>query len=142
MKILIADASGALEAPALSSALAAGGHDTRLVRDGIEALRTARSWSPELLLSAVHLPRMDGLALTAALRALGGSGAPAIVLLGPERDHLARSRGRELGIAAYLPLPLDMAGLLRVVWRVDRAGIEPAPPQRRRGIPGARRRVG
>lgn len=142
MNILIADAGGALEAVDLSRALAAGGHELRLVRDGIEALRAARAWSPELVLSAVHLPRMDGLALTAALRALGGSGAPAIVLLGPEVDHHSRTRGRELGVAAYLPLPLDVAALLRVVWRVERAGLEPAPPQRRRGIPGARRRVG
>lgn len=142
MKILIADHGGALEAAELSMVLAAGGHEVQVAQDGLQALRTARAWSPDLLLAPVHLPRMDGLALTAALRALGGGGAPAVVLLGPDGDHHTRSRGRALGVAAYLPLPLQPAALLQVVWRVERAALGPPAPQRRRGIPGARRRAG
>lgn len=142
MKILLADASESLRSAGLSLVLAADGHDVRLSRDGIEALRTARSWAPELVVATVHLPRMDGLALVAALRALAGRSAPAVVLAGPEGDHHARSRGWELGVDAYLTLPLELPALLQRVWRVERASLGPPAPQRRRGIPGARRRTG
>jgi len=140
MKILMTDPSGALAEAEVAAALAAGGHEVQIVRDGIVALRVARAWSPELVLASVHLPRMDGLALTAALQALAGRAAPAIALLGPERDAHARTRGRALGVTAYVPLPLEVAALLQVVWRVERAALAPEPPRRRRGIPGARRR--
>ena len=115
--------------------------EVQAVRDGVDALRLARAWSPALVLAAVGLPRMDGLALTAALGALGAHPATAIVLVGLEDDFHARSRGRELGIAAYLPLPLDPAALLRAVWRVERAAQAGGPPPRRRGL-GGRRRAG
>jgi len=140
MKILLADGAEALGAE-LSGLLAAGGHEVQTVRDGVSALRVARAWSPELVLAEVHLPRMDGLALTAALGALGAHPASAVVLVGLEDDFHARSRGRELGIAAYLPVPLDAAALLQAVWRVERAAQAGAPPPRRRGL-GGRRRAG
>lgn len=142
MKILIADSAGLLQAVELSYVLAAGGHEVQIVHDGIRALRVSRAWSPDLLLATVHLPRMDGLALTAALRALGGAGAPAVVLCGPDADHHGRARGRELGVVTYLALPLRITALLQVVWKVERASLGPAAPQRRRGIPGARRKAG
>jgi DNA-binding response OmpR family regulator len=140
MKILLADDSGALGAE-LSAVLGAGGHEVQLAQDGVTALRAARAWSPALVLAAVDLPRMDGLALTAALGVLGGERPPVVVLCGRPADFHARSRGRTLGVAAYLPLPLDVSALLRVVWRAEKAPEEAAPPPRRRGIPGARRRV-
>lgn len=142
MKILFADPSDALQAADLSAPLVAGGHEVQLVRDGLQALRTARAWSPDLVVATVHLPRMDGLALTAALRALAGRSAPAVILAGPASDHHARTRGRELGTVGYLPLPLELPTLLQWVWRVERAALGTAAPQRRRGIPGARRRTG
>lgn len=142
MRILIVDHSGLLQGAELSAVLGAGGHEVRLVRDGIDALRVARAWPAELVVASVHQPRMDGLALVAALRALGGAAAPEVVLCGPEQHHHARARARELGAAAYLTLPLQPTPLLQVLWRLEQAARAPAPPQRRRGIPGARRKAG
>jgi CheY-like chemotaxis protein len=126
MKIVIADHSGLQRGTDLSAVLAAGGHEVQFVHDGIEALRVARAWPAELVVASVHQPRMDGLALIAALRALGGTGLPAMVLCGPDDDHHARSRARELGVNTYLPLPVQITPLLQVLWRVERAARGPA----------------
>ena len=123
MKILTVDHAGLLQGAGVPAALAADGHEVRPVLDGIQGLREARAWSPDVVLASVHQPRMDGLALTAALHALHGAAAPAVVLLGPDADLHARTRGRELGITAYLPLPLQLASLLQVLSRVERAAL-------------------
>jgi CheY-like chemotaxis protein len=140
MRILIADHTSALAdlGPELSSA----GHDIRVAADGLAALRLARSWPPDLVLAAVDLARMDGLALAAALRALGLVGADGLALAGPDGDVHARTRAQQLGLGTYLALPVDPMELVRVVWRAgcDAEGRADARPQRARAE--RRRRTG
>ena len=44
-------------------------HDLRTVGSGAEALATMRGWPPDILLTDVAMPEMDGLDLAAAVRA-------------------------------------------------------------------------
>jgi two-component system chemotaxis response regulator CheY len=140
MNIVLADHTGLLRGADVPAALGAGGHQVQLVHDGIAALRAARAWPADLVIAAVHQPRLDGLALLAALRALGGAASPAVVLTGPEADAHARTRAQELGAAAYLDLPQQGGALLQVVERVERGALGPAAQRRR--SPGGRRTAG
>ena len=141
MKILVADDSGAL-APACRLALAGMDHELRLVGDGLEALRCARAWTPDVVLAQVQLKRMDGLALTAALHAVGLLRPTAVMLVGTASDAHAHTRSRELGVAAHLASPLGAAELRRELERLqqpERWGAAGLPVKRRRGVTGARR---
>jgi two-component system response regulator MprA len=134
MKILVADQTGDL-APACIIFLAYWGHEVAVVGDGLQALRKARSWQPDLVVAPVALDRMDGLTLAAALRAAGKSCPAAVALAGPRDDDAARERALALGAVAYLETPLAVVALANAVARVEEARRRPAPGSatRRRG---------
>ncbi len=67
-RILAADDDPAIRA-SLGVALAAFGYSAVLVNDGAAALRAARADPPDLILLDYMMPRMDGLAVLAALQA-------------------------------------------------------------------------
>lgn len=136
MRVLVADDSGALAATAIVF-LAWWGHDVEVVHDGIEALRRARAWPADVVLTRARLERMDGLSLLAALRAGGGLAAPAVLLVGSGEDASARARAAQLGAAGFLPTPLVVADLARLLDRLREARApgaagRQAPPPRRR----------
>jgi two-component system response regulator MprA len=135
MKILVADRAGDL-APACIIFLAYWGHEVAVVRDGLEALRKARSWKPDLVVAPVDLDRMDGLTLAAALRAAGKSCPAEIALAGPRDDVAARKRALELGAVAYLETPLAVVALANAVSRVEEARRRPVAARTlsRRGV--------
>jgi CheY-like chemotaxis protein len=60
LKILIADDEHTI-ADTLAIILRKGGFDTVAVYDGKEAVEKARTWKPDLLLSDVMMPRMNGI---------------------------------------------------------------------------------
>jgi two-component system chemotaxis sensor kinase CheA len=84
------------------SILEAAGFEVVVATDGQEALRVLEERGADLVLSDVEMPRMDGLALTEAIRASRRfERLPVILLtgLGSERD---KARGLEVGADAYL----------------------------------------
>ena len=84
------------------SILEAAGFEVMVAVDGQDALRIIDEHGADLVLSDVEMPRMDGLALTAAIRASRKHARLPVVLmtgLGSERD---KARGLEAGADAYL----------------------------------------
>jgi two-component system chemotaxis sensor kinase CheA len=84
------------------SILEAAGFEVVVAANGQEALRVLEERGADLVLSDVEMPRMDGLALTEAIRASRRfERLPVILLtgLGSERD---KARGLEVGADAYL----------------------------------------
>ncbi len=84
------------------SVLEAAGFEVLAAVDGQDALRIVEEKGVDLVKSDVEMPQMDGLALTAALRASSKFARLPVVLmtgLGSERD---KARGLEVGADAYL----------------------------------------
>ncbi len=80
--------------------------------DGLEALALCIKDPPDIILSDVQMPRMDGWQLLRLIRARPAlSGVPVVFLtsLGGESERLL---GYQLGVDAYLPKPYDPAELL------------------------------
>jgi DNA-binding response OmpR family regulator len=115
VRIVIADHTPTLAE--LEPGLTSAGHEVRMASDGLAALRLARGWPPDLVLARVDLAKMDGLALAAALQALGLVKSDGLALAGRDGDVHARTRARQLGVATYLPLPVDPMQVVRAVWR-------------------------
>ncbi|MEM8600883.1 MAG: ATP-binding protein, partial [Bacteroidota bacterium] len=76
--------------------------------DGAEALARARTLRPDLIVSDVMMPEMDGLALTAALRADEALRATPIVLLTARADVDDEVAGLNAGANAYLAKPFSL----------------------------------
>jgi len=77
----------------------------RAVADGREALREARAWRPDLVLSDVMMPGMDGIALTRALKTDRATASIPVVLLTALTEQSALLRGWEAGADDYLFKP-------------------------------------
>ncbi|HTB21438.1 MAG TPA: ATP-binding protein [bacterium] len=102
-KVLIAEDN--VELTAYIDGLLAPIARVRAVGDGREALREARDWRPDLVLSDVMMPGMDGIALTRALKTDPATAAMPVVLLTALTEQSALLRGWEAGADDYLFKP-------------------------------------
>ncbi|MFC5286368.1 SpoIIE family protein phosphatase [Actinokineospora guangxiensis] len=82
------------------------------VEDGLAALAAARATPPDLLISDVMMPGMDGLALVGALREDQRTARTPIVLLSARAGQEAAIDGLEAGADDYLVKPFTAAELL------------------------------
>ena len=93
------------------------GHDTLETRDGIEALKLAREYHPDLILMDIQLPEVSGLEVTRwlkeddELRAIPVVAVTAFAMKGDEEK--IRSGGCE----AYIAKPISVASFMRTVER-------------------------
>jgi signal transduction histidine kinase len=83
-----------------------------VVEDGQAALESARSHPPDLLLSDVMMPRLDGVALLRALRADPRTRQIPVVLLSARAGEEAIVTGLETGADDYLVKPFSARELL------------------------------
>jgi PAS domain S-box-containing protein len=86
--------------------------NVRTALDGEEALAQARSWQPELVLSDVMMPRLDGFELIARLRADEATAAIPVVLLSARAGEDARLDGLRAGADDYLVKPFSARDLV------------------------------
>src|SRR5207244_9798616 len=82
------------------------------VADGQAALERAREDPPDLLLTDVMMPRLDGFALLEALRADPRTAAIPIILLSARAGEEARAEGLEACADDYLVKPFAARELI------------------------------
>ncbi|MFI5734915.1 SpoIIE family protein phosphatase [Kribbella sp. NPDC051587] len=110
-RILVADDNADMR-EYLARLLTDAGHQVTLANDGQEALETALTTLPELVISDVMMPRLDGLQLVAALRAEARTAGTPVLLLSARAGQEASIMGLEAGADDYLVKPFSAAELL------------------------------
>ncbi len=120
-RVLIADDNADMR-EYLTNLLRNSGYDVAVVTDGQQALDEVRADLPDLVISDVMMPEMDGLELVAALRADSRTAAVPVLLLSARAGQEASIEGLEAGADDYLVKPFAAAELLARV----RANIEMA----------------
>ena len=100
--------------------LAAQGWDVETVADGDEALAHARLRVPDLVLTDVMMPGLDGFGLLAALRADDRTRAVPVILLSARASEEAAIEGMQHGADDYVVKPFSAKGLVsRVSARLE-----------------------
>ncbi|MET0231178.1 MAG: ATP-binding protein [Rhodanobacteraceae bacterium] len=82
------------------------------VADGVQALAAARRSPPELIVSDVMMPRLDGFGLIDAVRADPALGGVPVVLLSARAGEEARIEGLDAGADDYVVKPFSSRELL------------------------------
>ena len=106
----------ALDAPIRTSALvldrilADEGYEATVAADGEEATPLLTEWCPDLVLTDLHMPRVDGRGLLRRIQALR-PGTPVIVLSARGAAE-AVSLTSGLGASGFLPKPVQVDQLL------------------------------
>ncbi|GIF14230.1 SpoIIE family protein phosphatase [Actinoplanes teichomyceticus] len=104
----------------LSRLLRSAGHRVTAVGDGRQALDAVRAAAPDLLVSDVMMPRLNGLELLAALRGDTRTAGIPVLMLSARAGEEASIEGLEAGADDYLFKPFSAAELLARV----RANVE------------------
>ncbi|MBE9113372.1 PAS domain S-box protein [Nodosilinea sp. LEGE 07298] len=88
------------------------GYTVEVVADGVAALEAIRHRRPNLVLTDVMMPRLDGLELLRSLRADAQTRELPIILLSARAEEEARINGLKAGADAYLTKPFSNRELL------------------------------
>jgi len=93
----------------LRTSLEAHGYQVAISQDGLEALRTFATFRPDLVITDLSMPNMDGVELTRSLRQL--SATPIIVLSVREHDA-TKVAALDAGADDYVTKPFSTPELL------------------------------
>ena len=118
-RVLVADDNADMR-EYLVRLLHGAGHQVSAVADGLAALDVVRADLPDLVISDVMMPGLDGLGLVAALRGDGRTASVPVLLLSARAGQEAFIQGLEAGADDYLVKPFSAAELLARV----RANVE------------------
>ena len=104
----------------LKTVLSSQGYDVRTAAEGESALASFRDWSPDLLITDLYMPHMDGIELCRRIRAM--SGVP-IIVLSVKGEERTKVEALDCGADDYVTKPFGMDELLaRVRAALRRSG--------------------
>lgn len=98
--------------------LRSAGYRVSEAADGMEAFEKACADVFDLVLTDLHMPRVDGLTLIARLRAQPRYRFTPMLVLSTESSVEAKSRGRAAGATGWLVKPFEPRRLLELTDRV------------------------
>jgi two-component system OmpR family response regulator len=98
----------------VSEALSVAGHQALVARDGLEAINLLQSQKPDLIISDVNMPKLDGFAMVEKLRDRG-IGTP-VIFLTARNEKPDVGKGFRIGADDYVAKPF---GIEELVLRVN-----------------------
>jgi DNA-binding response OmpR family regulator len=104
-KILVVDDNDSITL-LLSLTLKTEGCDVETAADGMEAFQKFQLNEPEVLVTDLVMPEMDGQALCRRVRKI--SGVPILIITGDLGGHNDADTQRHLGANGYLTMPFDL----------------------------------
>src|ERR1700758_5827758 len=93
----------------LRTSLSSHGYDLRVANDGETALEIMKDWSPDLVITDLSMPNMDGLELCRRFRAK--SRAP-IIVLSVKGEERTKVQALDAGADDYVTKPFGIEELL------------------------------
>lgn len=120
----------------LGDQIAALGHDVVTARDGAEGLRQASDRRPDVILTDVIMPDMDGPQMLERLRARPETRDIPVIALTALTDRRTRNRLGALGVKGFLVKPYSMRDLAELIrsalspsaWGDSATGAGKRPP--------------
>jgi two-component system KDP operon response regulator KdpE len=105
--------------------MALAGYETVAAADGVEGRETFEARRPDLVITDLAMPRLDGLGLLAAIRRIDATPVLVLSVRGEEEDKV---RALDLGADDYVTKPFSLRELLaRVRTQLRRHGGAGAP---------------
>ena len=122
-RILVVDDESQLTR-VLRTGLTAHGYDVRTAADGVEGLKQANDWRPDLIITDLAMPNMDGLELCRKIRSV--SQVPVIVLSAKGEEKI-KVEALDLGADDFITKPFGIDELLaRVRAALRRSSVRSA----------------
>jgi two-component system chemotaxis response regulator CheY len=116
--ILVVDDSATMTL-SLKSSLELNGFKVESAADGFQALeKIKRGLKPDLIITDINMPRMDGMELIRQVKTLPGMRFTPILTLTTESDARKRDECKKLGATGWLVKPVSGVELVKIVKQV------------------------
>lgn len=102
----------------LKHSLIAAGFRVLQAEDGIDGLEVLKSEMPDVIVTDINMPRLDGFGFIEALRRDMDRRATPILVLTTEADPDKKSRAKAAGATGWIVKPFDPAKLVDAIRRV------------------------
>ncbi len=116
-KILIADDSGSIR-QMLAFVLTQAGFEVESAQDGQDALLKIQGFTPDLVITDLNMPNINGIELVKRVRALANFRFIPILILTTEGQEELKQAGKAAGATGWLVKPFQPEKLLAVVKKV------------------------
>lgn len=117
MKVLAIDDSRTMR-ELIAATLLPEGFDVSIARDGEDGLDVLRTLTPDVIITDINMPRLDGFGLIAAVRGTHALKATPILVLTTESAPALKARARAAGATGWIVKPFDAAALVAAIRRV------------------------
>lgn len=115
MNVLVVDDSGFMRRRVVKI-VASAGHQVEPAKDGADALEVCARWLPELIVTDLLMPEVDGFDLIAALKQPGSPYREIpVIVLSADIQETSRERALELGAATFLNKPPRVHDLIGAI---------------------------
>jgi len=98
------------------------GYEVRESADGRQALDALHSISPDLVITDINMPEMDGITLVREIRKLPALRHTPVLILTTESDPEVKASAQAAGATGWIGKPFDPDQLRQVVARVLERG--------------------
>ena len=105
----------------LMLALSDAGYRVVQAEDGVHGLEVLRSEMPQVVITDINMPRMDGFGFIENVRKSDRHRAVPILVLTTESDAEKKDRARKAGATGWIVKPFDPVKLVNAIRRV--AGV-------------------
>lgn len=99
--------------------LQGAGFNVVQAEDGVEGLEVLARTNPDVIITDINMPRMDGYGVIEGVRADPNHRATPILVLSTESSPEKKKRARDAGATGWLVKPFQADALLDVVRRVS-----------------------
>lgn len=102
----------------LMLALKDAGYRVVQAEDGVHGLEVLQAERPDIVITDINMPRMDGFGFIEGMRANPDHKATPVLVLTTESDAAKKQRAREAGATGWIVKPFDPIKLVDAVRRV------------------------
>ncbi|RPE71718.1 two-component system chemotaxis response regulator CheY [Pacificibacter maritimus] len=102
----------------LNLALSSAGFTTHLAEDGVHGLEVLSNIEPDVIITDINMPRMDGFGFMDAVRSEEKWGKIPILVLTTESADELKAKARAAGATGWIVKPFDPAKLVKALQMV------------------------
>lgn len=107
----------------LRVALSSAGFTVHLAEDGVDGIEKLRGIEPDVIITDINMPRMDGFGVIDAVRNGADKSTVPILVLTTESAQDLKDRARRSGATGWIVKPFDRDKLVAAIHRVVSPGI-------------------